>query len=111
LRGIAYSTAVSYAERESDPCGSRRPSSRRFALGWILTPQTIGHFPRTLIEQLLAADHLEMWSILAREYDWGVPLLWLAQPVLCLPASETDSDRAMGQLRRALGQLRVAHGG
>jgi hypothetical protein len=45
-------------------------------------PQTVGHFPGTLIDGLLAADHPEMWSILVREYDWGVPLLWLAQRVL-----------------------------
>jgi hypothetical protein len=43
-----------------------------------------------------------MWSILAEEYDWGVPLLWLAQRVLCLPPSEADSERAGGQMRRAL---------
>jgi hypothetical protein len=42
-------------------------------------------------------------GILAREYDWGMPLLWLAQRVLCLPASEADSERAGGQMRGALG--------
>jgi hypothetical protein len=40
-----------------------------------LDRQTIGHFPRTLIERLLDADHVEMWSILAREYDLGVSSL------------------------------------
>jgi hypothetical protein len=36
-------------------------------------------------------------------YGLGVPLLWRAQPVLCLPASEADSECAVGQMRRALG--------
>jgi hypothetical protein len=41
------------------------------ALRTWLDPQTIGHFPRTLIGGLLAADDLEMLSILDREYGWG----------------------------------------
>jgi hypothetical protein len=44
-----------------------------------------------------------MWSILVGEYDWGVRRPWLAQRVLCLPASEAGSERAVGQMRRALG--------
>jgi hypothetical protein len=69
------------------------------ALRTWLKPHTTGHFTRTLIDGPLAADHLEMWDILAREYDRGVPLLWLAQRVVCLPASEADSERAVGQMR------------
>jgi hypothetical protein len=75
-----------------------------------LDPQTNGHLPRTLIDGLLAADHLEMWSILVREYDWGVPLLWLAQRVFYLLASEADSERAVGQKATSARRLRVANG-
>jgi hypothetical protein len=101
VAALAYSTAVSYAGRGTGTV----PESQAVvdALRTWLDPQTNGHFPRMLIERLLAADHLEMWSTLARGYDWGVPLLWLAQRVLCLPASEADSERAVGQMRRALG--------
>jgi hypothetical protein len=101
VAALAYSTTVSYAERGIGAVPG--PQAVVDALRIWLDPQRIGHFPRTLIERLLAADHLEMWSILARECDWGVPLLWLAQRVVYLPASEADSERAVGQMRRALG--------
>ena len=68
-----------------------------------LDPQTVPRFNRTLMTDLIAADHLEMWKILSREYAWGAPLLWLAQRVLCLPASEAHSERTVGQVRRTLG--------
>jgi hypothetical protein len=98
---LAYSTTVSYAERGTGT--GPEPQAVVDALRTWLDPQTIGHFPRTLVDGLLAADHLEMWSILAGEYDWGVPLLRFAQRVLCLPASEADSECIVGQMRRALG--------
>jgi hypothetical protein len=66
---LAYSTTGSYAERGTGPVPE--PQAVVDALRIWLDPQTIGHFPRTLIERLRAADHLEMWSILTREYDWG----------------------------------------
>jgi hypothetical protein len=77
VAALADSTTVSYARRGTGPV----PEAQAVvdALRIWLDPQTIGHFPRMLIERLLAADHLETWSILAGEYDWGVPLLWLAQ--------------------------------
>jgi hypothetical protein len=37
----------------------------RFALGWIIS--TTGDLLRTLIERLLAAVHVQLWSGLARE--------------------------------------------
>jgi hypothetical protein len=44
-----------------------------------------------------------MREILAAEYpDWP-PLLWLAERVLCLPASEAHSERTISQVRRVLG--------
>jgi hypothetical protein len=44
-----------------------------------------------------------MWEILAAEYpDWA--LLWLAERVLCLPASEAHSERTIPQVRRVLGR-------
>jgi hypothetical protein len=73
------------------------------ALRTWLDPQTIGHFSRSLLNGLVDATDLEMWEILAHEYDWGPPLLWLAQRVLCLPASEAQSEGTVGQVRRTLG--------
>jgi hypothetical protein len=55
------------------------------------------------VERLLGADHLEMWGILAKEYDWGQPLLWLGKRMLCLLASEAESERVVGQVRHMLG--------
>jgi hypothetical protein len=44
-----------------------------------------------------------MWKILAVEYaDWAPPLLWLAERVLCLPASEAHSERTISQVHRVL---------
>ena len=37
-----------------------------------LDPQTVPRFNRTLMTDLIAADHLEMWRILSREYP-GCP--------------------------------------
>jgi hypothetical protein len=45
------------------------------------------------------ADHLEMWRMLAEEYDWARPLLVLAQRVLFLPASEAHSERTISQVQ------------
>jgi hypothetical protein len=46
-----------------------------------------------------------MWEILADEYpDWTPPLLWLAERVLCLPASEAHSERTISQVCRVLGR-------
>jgi hypothetical protein len=94
-------TTVSYAQR-----GTGRVSEPQAVVDELRTwldPQTIGHFPRTLMERLLAADHLEMWSTLAWEYDWGVPAT-LARSAGALPASERSGlGRAVGQGRRALG--------
>jgi hypothetical protein len=75
VAALAYSTTMSHAEREPYQYRPQAVDGLRTRLD----PQRIGHFPRTLIERLLTADHLEMWSILAREYDWGLPLLWLVQ--------------------------------
>jgi hypothetical protein len=86
-----------------DPALSRSSQTVVVALGTWLVRHTIGHFTRMLIERLRDADHLEMWSILAQAYAWGFPLLWLAQRVRCLPASEADSERAVGAMQRALG--------
>ena len=61
-----------------------------------LNPRTIGNFGRSLMQQLLAADHLQMWDVLANEFPWLPPLRWLAQRVLCLPASEAQSGRTVG---------------
>jgi hypothetical protein len=80
---LAHSTTVSYAERGTGPVPE--PQAVVDALRTWLRPRTIDHSTRTLIDGLLAAEHLEMWDILARGYDWGVPLLWLAQRALCLP--------------------------
>jgi hypothetical protein len=109
VAALAYSTAGLYAGRATGPVPE--PQTVVAALRTWLDPQTVCHFPRTLIDGLLAADHPEMLSILAREHDWGMPLLSLAQGVLCLPASEGNSEHAVGQLRRVLGRLRFAHGG
>jgi hypothetical protein len=65
---------VSYAERGTGTVPE--PQTVVDALRTWLDPQTIGHFPRTLIDALLAAEHLEMWSILAWECDW-----WGAAPL------------------------------
>jgi hypothetical protein len=52
------------------------------------------HFGQTLRTRLESATYPEMWEILAGEYpDWTTPLLWLAERVLCLPASEAHSER------------------
>jgi hypothetical protein len=61
-------------------------------------------FGQTLRTRLESATHAEMWEILAGEYpNWAPPLLWLAERVLCLPASEAHSERTISQVRRVLG--------
>jgi hypothetical protein len=69
VAALACSTTVSYAERGTGRVP--KPQAVVDALRTWLDVQTLGHFPRTLIERMLAADHLGMWSIFAREYDWG----------------------------------------
>jgi hypothetical protein len=64
------------------------------------------YFGQTLRTRLESAGwtHAEMWRILAAEYpDWTPPLLWLAERVLCFPASEAPSERTISHVRRALG--------
>jgi hypothetical protein len=96
---LVYSMAASLAERGSAPVPEPQAVVGRFAFGWMT------RLP-------LAAVHLGMWIILARESDWGLPLPWLAQRVLCLPASEADSGCALGRMRRTPGDYaaRVADG-
>jgi hypothetical protein len=92
---LAYSTIVSHAERGTGPV----PESRVVdALRTWLDPQTIGHFLRTLIGALLAANYLQIWSILAREDDWRCRSSGSPSECSCLPASEADSERAVGQV-------------
>jgi hypothetical protein len=63
------------------------------------------YFGQTLRTRLESATHAEMWEMLAAEYpDWAPPLLWLAGRVLCLPASEAQTDRTISQVRRVLGR-------
>jgi hypothetical protein len=62
------------------------------------------YFGQTLHVRLESATHAEMWAIIADECpDWAPSLLWLAERVLCLPASEAHSERTISQVRRVLG--------
>jgi hypothetical protein len=61
------------------------------------------YFGQTLRTRLESATHAEMWGIHAAEYpDWAPPLLWLAERVLCLPASKADSERTISHVGRVL---------
>jgi hypothetical protein len=98
---LAASMTIAYVARETGDVPS--PDEVAKALRIWLDPRTIAGFGRTLVEFILGADHLPMWERLAGEFSWGEPLLWLAQRVLCLPASEAQSERTVGQVRRTLG--------
>jgi hypothetical protein len=98
---LSYNVTASYAERGNGPVPD--PQDVVAALRTWLDLQTVPRFNKTLMTRLIAADHLPMCEILSHEYDCGVPLLWLAQRVLCLPASEAHSERTVRQVRRTLG--------
>jgi hypothetical protein len=69
---------------------------------WLTSQFYFGQALRTRLE---SATRAEMWEILAVEYpDWAPPLLRFAERVLCLPASETHSERTISQVRRVLGR-------
>ena len=82
------------------------PETVAEALRYWCSVETHNLFGESLTEKLMNADHLAMWEKIATEYpDWGQPLLWLAQRVLCLPASEAHSERTAGKVRRVLGRF------
>jgi hypothetical protein len=58
---------------------------------------------------LSRVGHLEMWRILAREYEWAKPLLLLARRVLCFPAREAHSERAISQIHRIFREARCTN--
>jgi hypothetical protein len=57
---LACSTTVSYAEHGTRPVP--KPQAVVDVLRTWLRPRTIDHFTRTLIDGLLAAEHLRMWG-------------------------------------------------
>jgi hypothetical protein len=62
------------------------------------------YFVQTLRTRLESAHHAEWWGILAAECQhWAPPLLWLAERVLGIPASEAHSMRTISQVGRVLG--------
>ena len=77
---LASSVASSYAKRGTGDVPD--PDDVVAALRMWLDPQTVPRFNRTLMTDLIAADHLGMWKILSREYAWGAAALACAAGAL-----------------------------